>query len=739
MGRNNGSSITQLKHYLSNHLKQQETLTTNKPFIDTTCVLLATARIKLVVANGHSCIFRPLLDSGSQVNLVTNRVLNKLSLDSSESFLCIEGLGRKIHNVSRRINLELHACSGNYNIRIEAFVIPNIVSPQPAKSFDTSEWNLPKNINLADPCFNQTDKIDLLIGAEFYHQLMRPQQIKINQNLPILQNTTLGWIITGKLQENYNNLVTCAVLTSEEQATSQLIERFWKLEDTNPTDRPLSLAEKRCEDHFAQNIKRKADGRFVVRLPFSENPSILGRSKTIAFNRSKENPADAISRGLAPERLQQHSIWFYGPLFLSGQGSKWTNLPPPVFDVHCSEERKKAKQVLTISTSPPNHENVISRINHRNSFKTLQHTIGYILRFITNSKTSKFCRTTNRALDAHEMEEAMNIIIKIVQAAVFGEELERLSLKTPFTKNRNRTGHCSHSHDHGNISPLILTPKQLRSEIAKSKDTFHGSSSTSRRYGLTGIIQNYEYPGTVAYERVIFIIELPLVNQEQFELFKVIPIPTKINDTTISITTTIEYLATNRHRDEYLAMNTLQFSECTIVKGDIHLCSTRQVRITRDSSIYSCEIALFRNKTSPQCNFVDVENKVSFVALTTANHWLYAKPNLLELTGLRSETIQIHLKRSGILPMKSVCIIKANTLIIHGHDTSTTVLHASHAMFSNITAIDKPSKVKKQLRPNISLDTNLEELTNIQKQLSDLEKSQRKSTYIGSVALFYLD
>ncbi|GBO98360.1 hypothetical protein EVAR_71381_1 [Eumeta japonica] len=33
------------------------------------------------------------------------------------------------------------------------------------------------------------------------------------------------------------------------------------------------------------------------------------------------------------------------------------------------------------------------------------------------------------------MEEAMNIIIKIVQAAVFGEELERLSLKTPVHKS----------------------------------------------------------------------------------------------------------------------------------------------------------------------------------------------------------------------------------------------------------------------------------------------------------------
>ncbi|GBP97212.1 hypothetical protein EVAR_67637_1 [Eumeta japonica] len=174
-------------------------------------------------------------------------------------------------------------------------------------------------------------------------------------------------------------------------------------------------------------------------------------------------------------------------------------------------------------------------------------------------------------------------------------------------------------------------------------------------------------------------------------------------------------------------MNTLQFSECTIVKGDIHLCPTRQVRINRDSSTYSCEIALFRNKTSPQCNFIDVENKVSFVALTTANHWLYATPNLLELTAVcDSETIQLHLKRSGILSMKSVCIIKGNTLIIHGHDTSTTVLHTSHAMFGNITAIGKPAEVKKLLAPNISLDTKLKELSNIQRQLSDLKTLQRK-------------
>ncbi|GBP97208.1 hypothetical protein EVAR_67633_1 [Eumeta japonica] len=104
-----------------------------------------------------------------------------------------------------------------------------------------------------------------------------------------LIDTTCVLLATARIKlvgANGRSCIFQALLDSgsQKQATSQLIERFWKLEDTNPTDRPLSLAEKRCEDHFAQNIK-KADGRFVVRLPFSENPSILGRSKTIAFNR----------------------------------------------------------------------------------------------------------------------------------------------------------------------------------------------------------------------------------------------------------------------------------------------------------------------------------------------------------------------------------------------------------------------------------------------------------------------
>ncbi|GBP97495.1 hypothetical protein EVAR_63664_1 [Eumeta japonica] len=65
---------------------------------------------------------------------------------------------------------------------------------------------------------------------------------------------------------------------------------------------------------------------------------------------------------------------------------------------------------------------------HQKDYNNIQ--LGFMVHYSSQIKTS----TTNRALDAHEMEEAMNII-KIVQAAIFGEELERLSLKTPVHKS----------------------------------------------------------------------------------------------------------------------------------------------------------------------------------------------------------------------------------------------------------------------------------------------------------------
>ncbi|GBP95938.1 hypothetical protein EVAR_91072_1 [Eumeta japonica] len=81
--------------------------------------------------------------------------------------------------------------------------------------------------------------------------------------------------------------------------------------------------------------------------------------------------------------------------------------------------------------------------------------------------------------------------------------------------------------NHGNISSLILTPKQLRPEIAKIRGHLPiGRALPVEDSDLLELYKIMSIQGIVAHGSVIFIIKLLLVNQKQFELFKILADPT---------------------------------------------------------------------------------------------------------------------------------------------------------------------------------------------------------------------
>ncbi|XP_037942998.1 uncharacterized protein LOC119675852 [Teleopsis dalmanni] len=210
---------------------------------------------------------RALLDSGSQVNLVTERLIKKLGENPMNVSACIEGIGQRKQNAQRRVNLGFSSKINEYAARVEAYVLPSIVSDQPSMQLDISNWDIPSNIKLADPCFHQKGNIDLLLGAEFSHELLSIGQIKIGNNLPILQNTLLGWIVIGKITDNNLGvqMQTCGICSDDEEQ--------------------IEKQEELCESHFINNVQKTNHGRFIVRLPFQQNPSILGDSQNTAINR----------------------------------------------------------------------------------------------------------------------------------------------------------------------------------------------------------------------------------------------------------------------------------------------------------------------------------------------------------------------------------------------------------------------------------------------------------------------
>jgi len=59
----------------------------------------------------------------------------------------------------------------------------------PTKYINKSDWSVPSNIKLADPTFSTPGKIDMLIGADTYWELMRVGNFRLYDGGPFLQNT----------------------------------------------------------------------------------------------------------------------------------------------------------------------------------------------------------------------------------------------------------------------------------------------------------------------------------------------------------------------------------------------------------------------------------------------------------------------------------------------------------------------------------------------------------------------
>ncbi|XP_037930661.1 uncharacterized protein LOC119665511 [Teleopsis dalmanni] len=267
--------------------KNPASLFSNNLNIQKNYVVLGTARVVVKGNNGREIECRALLDSGSQVNLITDQIIKKLGENPKKTSACIEGVGQKKQDAQQRINLAFSSRINGFSSRIEAYVLPKIVCDQPSIHIESSSWKIPQNINLADPSFSTPNKIDLLLGAEFSHQLLSIGQINLGRGLPILQNTLLGWLVVGKIS-NQNSIISpqvCGICSEDEQDTMKVIERFWQLDEPEKANKNLSPSEELCESHFATYMKRNQDGQFSVRLPFKQDPSLLGESKHIAINR----------------------------------------------------------------------------------------------------------------------------------------------------------------------------------------------------------------------------------------------------------------------------------------------------------------------------------------------------------------------------------------------------------------------------------------------------------------------
>lgn len=252
----------------------------NPAYSHTSQILLSTAIIQVLDRNGKIYEARAMLDSGSQSNFITNSLCNKLKLSTSDISYTISGINQKLSNINARCQLKIQSRYDNYQATLSCLVLSKITDNLPSVSFDKRILNIPHNIQLADPTFDQAGDIDILIGAEIFWDLLSVGQIKLGRTKPNLQRTRLGWIVSGLLNSpsviQQTNKTNCHFVSSHDIDIQ--LTKFWELETINES-KTFTSEEQACELNFTEKTVRNKDGRFVVAIPFKESLELLGESR----------------------------------------------------------------------------------------------------------------------------------------------------------------------------------------------------------------------------------------------------------------------------------------------------------------------------------------------------------------------------------------------------------------------------------------------------------------------------
>ncbi|XP_055906004.1 uncharacterized protein LOC129941403 [Eupeodes corollae] len=264
-------------------------------------VLLATALVNLSNGGGTSLIGRTLLDSCSQLNFITEHIAQHLKLSRSRTYLDVSGIGQVSTIAYQRAQLCVSSLNNSFKIYLDVIILPEITSPQPSRHINIKNWKIPSNTWLSDPRFNQPGAIDCLIGAGIYFDLLQVGQIKLGENLPSLQKTSLGWIVGGTIRndQEYTPLLDIAPVgpksssinytcftTTTTPSIEELLQQFWTIENNHISTKKLSIEEEECETFFKSTTTRcPLTNKFIVQLPFREDRTSLGSSYEIAKKR----------------------------------------------------------------------------------------------------------------------------------------------------------------------------------------------------------------------------------------------------------------------------------------------------------------------------------------------------------------------------------------------------------------------------------------------------------------------
>lgn len=251
-----------------------------------TQIMLSTALVKVRDANNKFQNARVLLDSGSQPSFISEALCQKLNLRKEKVRSPVSGIGQTIINTQFSTTVTLASRFGEFQYNLDCLVLPRLTISLPSTNINIARWKIPNHLPLADPKFNVSQGVDMIVGAELFFSILEQHQIVLATGLPLLQKTVFGYIVCGKISEPDSlSTATLVSLTCTNEELDAQLEKFWEVEGFE-NGKSYTTEEQQVEEHFQKTVARNKTGRYIVRLPLrSEMIPLLSNSYHVALNR----------------------------------------------------------------------------------------------------------------------------------------------------------------------------------------------------------------------------------------------------------------------------------------------------------------------------------------------------------------------------------------------------------------------------------------------------------------------
>ncbi|XP_011859167.1 PREDICTED: uncharacterized protein LOC105556684 [Vollenhovia emeryi] len=181
---------------------------------------------------------RLLIDQGSELTFITEDLVRQLNIQRRHATVSIIGIGaRKTTRTKGVVTLTLHSYHSKHTAIIQAHVLKTLTTILPSFTAPQQTWPHIEPLTLADPQFLTPRSIDIIIGADAYGQIIKPNIIKRSPDLPIAQLSIFGWLVLGPVSLSPLQMSTAhhIKVNQYDLDLQELLTRFWVQEEL-PTD-----------------------------------------------------------------------------------------------------------------------------------------------------------------------------------------------------------------------------------------------------------------------------------------------------------------------------------------------------------------------------------------------------------------------------------------------------------------------------------------------------------------------